>query len=330
MSVIKSLQTLCERVLKCNKKSCAEIECGKIRRPEERPGPMYAEIKHGHKVKYVKSVLLCLPLLLLAICIGNKGTEKEEKEVPIQLVGNIQNEITIANTAGTTWNYDIMTRKTTYKQGRAQVALIQKYAGLADVEFKDIYVYTPVKYLSKAITTPVEEVPELEPVTLMIADEESETFNCYIPIITLDYSWETFEMPYSHQEHLWKECKKRGVNYWDMMAIIARESRFNPNVGNEEYWGYMQLADCAEECAEQRMGVDLDKYDVYDNITIGVECFLDALERTNYDNYAAHWSYGSGYWGYLEESADHNVCWFVEKAYRYRNMLQDTILNPRY
>ena len=153
----------------------------------------------------------------------------------------------------------------------------------------------------------------------------------YIPVITLDYPWETFEMPYEHQELLHDLCEEKGIDYWLMLATIARESRFDPTCKTGDHVGYMQICSDAVTDMKKRLGdPDLDKWDPEDNIRLGVELFDYMLERTDGDEYAAQWAYCEGYGGYTKQKENgktNNV--HADKAYKYRKMLVDEELNPR-
>lgn len=49
-------------------------------------------------------------------------------------------------------------------------------------------------------------------------------------------------MKKEHQKILWDFCKKRGVDYIDMLALIALESNFNEKCSSGKYKGYFQIS----------------------------------------------------------------------------------------
>ena len=213
----------------------------------------------------------------------------------------------------------------------------ERFAELSSEEQEEIY-----KNLGNYITSSIDslQAPPLNelPITADLSYEEccaiadSRANEWYIPVITLDYAWETFEMPYEHQRHAYILCEQQNIDYWLILSIIARESRFDWTVSNGEMIGYMQICNAAVIGMQDRLdGKQCNRWDPIENITLGIECYEDALERTNGEEYAALWSYASGYWGYLEEVAEGQTSNIhVEKAYKYRKMLTDEELNPRY
>ena len=59
-------------------------------------------------------------------------------------------------------------------------------------------------------------------------------------------------MKKEHQQLLWDYCKKRKVNYIDMLALIYTESNFNEKCSTGKYYGYFQISkgNCANLAAE--------------------------------------------------------------------------------
>lgn len=49
-------------------------------------------------------------------------------------------------------------------------------------------------------------------------------------------------MKKEHQKLLWDYCKKRGVDYIDMLALIDLESNFEENCSTKKYKGYFQIS----------------------------------------------------------------------------------------
>lgn len=70
------------------------------------------------------------------------------------------------------------------------------------------------------------EIPETAP------DEDEESL-WYCPDIP---------MKKEHQKLLWECCKERGLDYIDMLALIALESNFQEKCSNGKYKGYFQLS----------------------------------------------------------------------------------------
>ena len=169
------------------------------------------------------------------------------------------------------------------------------------------------------------------------SEEDSDEFHYYIPVITLDYSWEHMELPYEHQLHLWNTCVQLNMKdyYWLMLGVMARESRFEEDPENylgKPYFGYMGVGYETAKDISKWLGLDytLDVHDPYDNITLGVATHAHHLEKLNNEEYAALWAYGTGIKGYYDaiESGEWRSD-AAEKAYKYRDMLKDEELNPR-
>ena len=164
---------------------------------------------------------------------------------------------------------------------------------------------------------------------LEIADERA--LEWYIPDIHLEYEDEELNMPYKHQRHVWVLCQMKGIDYWDVMAIIARESRFDANATTGSHIGYMQIGvDPATDMKKRLNDYSLDRNNIYDNITLGIELYVDCLERTNYNTYDANWAYATGYWGYLSQVRNGRTSNSdADKAIKFRRLLTDETLNPR-
>jgi hypothetical protein len=161
-----------------------------------------------------------------------------------------------------------------------------------------------------------------------------EYFKDYIPVITLDYDWEQIDFPYAYQKYLWRECQKYdNIDYYLMLGVIARESRFEEDPENYlgmPYYGFFGVGqECAEDVSE-RLGLDyvLDIHDPYDNITIGVAFTSYCIEETG-SEYAGLWAYGtgiSGYYAAIKSGETHSSD--VDKAYKFKKLLEDKDLNP--
>ena len=166
-------------------------------------------------------------------------------------------------------------------------------------------------------------------------DWVEEADNCksewYLSEIHLEYSDEVLHMPYKHQRYVWVLCKMKGIDYWDIMAIIARESRFDAEANTGSYKGYMQIgSDPAYDMKKRLNDFTLDRNNIYDNLKLGIELYLDCLERTNYDKYSANWAYATGYWGYLSQKKNGRTSNSdADKALKFYKLLTDTTLNPR-
>lgn len=175
--------------------------------------------------------------------------------------------------------------------------------------------------------------------TVYSRDDDVLQFDWYIPKFTLDYEWETFELSYKYQKHLYTECQRFGFttkeDYFLMLGVIARESRFDPdpeNFAGKSYYGFMGCGYDVAKDISKWIGLDytLDVHDPYDNITLGVATHAYLLEQLDNDEYAALWAYGSGLTGYRDAVASgQTTSSYPEKAYKYRDMLMDDELNPK-
>lgn len=277
----------------------------------------------------VAMMLMSAPAIVLCTVIAVNMASANEPTATnnLAVVQNVKSMVTT--------DYDVQTytlgtltkRSATYSQSRAVSMPTVKYQALMTddlvvLELHQIGGDEPVAEVDE----PIDEEPIEE------TEEEAGDFDSeYIPVITLDYEWETFEMPYEHQKFIYDTCEKyEGVEFRDIMCIIARESRFDPTVQNGSHYGYMQVCDDAIEEVEKRLDITIDDpFDPYQNITVGIDTFAYQYSRTP-TKYAAHWAYAQGYTGYLndiEAGKTHNK--HVDKAYKYYDMLSDTERNPR-
>lgn len=163
-------------------------------------------------------------------------------------------------------------------------------------------------------------------------EENYAYFDGYIPLITLDYDDEHMTMPYQLQKHLWLECQRFDLDYYLMMGVIARESRFDVDADSgTAYVGYMCVGEDAAIDISKWLGLDyvLDRTDPYDNITLGVAFHRYCIDKLG-SEYAGLWAYGTGIQGYYNAKDRGEVTNSdVEKAYKFRDILMDDERNPK-
>lgn len=58
----------------------------------------------------------------------------------------------------------------------------------------------------------------------------------------LDWYTKKIPMKKEHQLLLWEYCKKRGLDYIDMLTLIAVESNFSEKCSHKSYRGYFQIS----------------------------------------------------------------------------------------
>lgn len=185
-------------------------------------------------------------------------------------------------------------------------------------------------YTKKGATTQQEKAVNS---SIKASQEKIEVQDCsawYIPEITLDYDWEKIYFPKEYQEHIWNLCQEKDLDYFLIMGIIARESRFEFDVENQKHYGFMQLYSGSEQDMKRRLDDEtLSMHDPYDNITLGIELYDYCLKRTGYE-YGALWAYAEGVAGFNEDIAQGQVSnEDVQKAYKFKTLLEDEELNPR-
>lgn len=79
------------------------------------------------------------------------------------------------------------------------------------------------------------------------------------------------------QAYLWSLCEEKGLNYYVVVALIEKESRYHydASAGNGKIKGYMQIY---EKWHKERMEAEgvTDLYNPYENIRVGLN-FLEEL-----------------------------------------------------
>lgn len=156
----------------------------------------------------------------------------------------------------------------------------------------------------------------------------------YIPEITLDYEAEKMYVPYETQKYIWDMCNELNLDYFLVMGIIARESRFQLDIvsctAGVYYYGGMQVSgefyyDMIEEVGGNPEGMTPNN--VYDNLWLGMHLLAYCIEETGSEQ-AGVMAYGTGLGGYYDSVANGiYTCSDVEKAYKFRKLL---LQNERY
>lgn len=156
----------------------------------------------------------------------------------------------------------------------------------------------------------------------------------YIPEITLEYEAEKMYVPYETQKYIWDNCNELGLDYFLVMGIIARESRFQLDItsytNGVTYYGGMQVSGAYwyDMCADAGGDVTtMSPNNALDNLWVGMHFLAYCIEQTG-SEYAGVMAYGIGLGAYRETVAQGN--WYdslTEKAYKYRELLMQ---NPRY
>lgn len=314
-----------------------------VKSDKSQQGVMLSEWKNlkNNKSKIVSTIAGCAYVASI-LAVSGFGI-KADTEKPIESPVYDTEEVISEETQQGTYSYTPVYLASFKDAKTSEVQVIeltmpdsQNYVSLASLNYlseEPVVVTTTMKTRATETKASSSSKDETQKTTrkksTVIVNKSDEKW--YIPVITLDYEWETFEMPYEHQKLLHDLCEEKNIDYWLMLATIARESRFDPNCTNGDHVGYMQLCSDAVTDMKKRLGdPDLDKWDPEDNIRLGVELFDYMLEKTKGDEYAAQWAYCEGYGGYTDQKANgktHNV--HADKAYKYRKMLVDEELNPR-
>lgn len=156
----------------------------------------------------------------------------------------------------------------------------------------------------------------------------------YIPEITLDYEAEKIYVPYETQKFIWDTCNELDLDYFLVMGIIARESRFQLDItsctNGITYYGGMQVSGrywydmCSEAGGDT---TTMTPYNAHDNLWVGMHFLAYCIEQTG-SEYAGVMAYGMGLGAY-NESISNGVYSdrITDKAYKYRKLL---LKNTRY
>lgn len=95
------------------------------------------------------------------------------------------------------------------------------------------------------------------------------------------------------QQYIYDRCNEYGVPYELIMAIIKKESTFNPNASNGSCVGLMQLNAAYNSATAASLGVSL--YDACGNALVGITTVADLLNR--YSIHDALMCYNMGEYG---------------------------------
>lgn len=160
-----------------------------------------------------------------------------------------------------------------------------------------------------------------------VKDYEASDTDFYIPAIVLDYDWETLYMDYDLQKFIYYLCLDNDIDYYLVMGMIARESRFDTTVvsctAGRYYYGLMQMDNtCVQQVMEWEDNADLDPTNPYDNVYIGIKMLKHQMDKTG-SEHGGLMAYGTGYQGYLDNI--NNGIYYnsdTTKAYKFRDILK--------
>jgi len=170
------------------------------------------------------------------------------------------------------------------------------------------------------------EALEAEQAANKVYEEEQLAKAFYIKDVTLEYPWEDMEMSYDMQKFIYEQCEDLDLDYWLVMGIIARESRFNANAlgynNGIYYYGYMQMDwTCVETVRKWLNNDTLDPTDPYDNIVIGTHILRNSIDEAG-SEYGGVFAYGVGMGAYMDSiKAGIYTNASADRAYKYRDML---------
>lgn len=92
--------------------------------------------------------------------------------------------------------------------------------------------------------------------------------------------------PEEVQAYLWRQCEERNFNYYVAVALIERESDYNPKAsgdrGNSK--GYMQVWESWHKERMQAEGAE-DLFNPYDNIRVGLNFLQELMSKAESGDY---------------------------------------------
>ena len=148
----------------------------------------------------------------------------------------------------------------------------------------------------------------------------------YVPNVNLEYPEEGLYFSYALQKYTYELCLEKELDYWTVMGVIARESRFDNSVRGYSdgvtYYGLMQMNwEVVEVVREWTGDYTLDPTDPYDNIFIGTTYLRYMIDKTGYEQ-GGVFAYGIGLGGY-RDAVNQGIYTdrITIKAYTYRDML---------
>ena len=142
----------------------------------------------------------------------------------------------------------------------------------------------------EVIPTEAESAINPEPTGTVTVECSSEYVS--IPAVIDDYTTALYESGFRYyeipkeytkgdfpeivQSYLWSQCKERGLDYYIVVALIERESGYNPNITGDsgDSKGYMQIQEKWHKWRMDAEGVT-DLYSPYGNIKVGLHLLSD-------------------------------------------------------
>ena len=142
------------------------------------------------------------------------------------------------------------------------------------------------------VSTPVEDIRDEEKVnTEQVNNEQTITIETEVPKFYFDIS-----VPKDIQDYMFELCKQYNVPVALIVAMMERESRFNPNaVSRTNDYGYMQINKGNFEWLKNTLGIS-NLLDPKENILSGVYIISSHLKKNdnNINNALMCYNCGSG------------------------------------
>lgn len=86
-------------------------------------------------------------------------------------------------------------------------------------------------------------------------------------------------MPYEHQKYLYDLTKKRGLDYFETLAVIGHESTYRANAKGGSNYGYFQINSVNHSSLAKKLGTKVAPFDPYVNINWGTSMLSDLKQK---------------------------------------------------
>jgi hypothetical protein len=147
-------------------------------------------------------------------------------------------------------------------EGQKSIKYLVKYDGTKEIERAQIDTEVLVEATNKVI-----EVGTKLP-TLASRSSLVESIAAQIPTTADGFVVYNINLPEEQQQYAYNICKKYGIEYELLLAVMYKESRFDANATGSNSYGLCQIHGTNMSMLSYRLGIT-NLYDPYDNMTAG-------------------------------------------------------------
>lgn len=148
------------------------------------------------------------------------------------------------------------------KDGQKSIKYLVKYDGNKEIERAKINTEVLKEAENKIIEVGT-KLPDLASRSNLV-----ESMANIIPTAADGFVAYNIALPVEQQQYAYNICKKYGIEYELLLAVMYKESRFNPNATGSNAYGLCQIHGSNLSMLSYRLGIS-SLYDPYDNMTAG-------------------------------------------------------------